>query len=500
MYFWGDMGKFYQRYSLLRYMSIILLCLIACFAFAAENIASTAKLDKDGKITLGLREVIFLAVRNNPNIRSAEIDRMLQRFELDRAFREFTWRPSLSGNASYNKTSPGADWSKTYGLDTSASLKTHIGTDINVGVTNNFTDNGTTKAYDPELSLSITQPLLKGIGPSVTDASLENTIDQEKINKLSLKQSVISEVTTVINNYFDLEAAIMTEKNNLQNLKRVQETLRQTAINIKAGRNPPADLINAQSNVAQAKVTLAESIASVETQRKTLLQSIGFEDLGRIKISFDDGSLMGYDIPDSKKAESLVLNSNVSYQQSVLTVKQDKRKLLLARDALRWQLDAKYTTGLSKRAEMASLGTSGGFDPSHQFTFTLTVPLDDLDLKEALVTAEMNARNNLVSMQTARFNSLTNVDTTLRNLKTERERLNLTEDLVNQKKRNLDVVTKQRQFGTASAYDVSNAQQELQDAENSLVSSRTSYIKSVVGLQQTLGTTLEYWGIHLTYE
>jgi hypothetical protein len=54
---------------------------------------------------LHLREAILLALRYNPNIRNAELDRIIQRYQLRLAYNEFELQYALAGSAAIEKKS-----------------------------------------------------------------------------------------------------------------------------------------------------------------------------------------------------------------------------------------------------------------------------------------------------------------------------------------------------------------------------------------------------------
>ena len=164
-------------------------------------------------LQLSIREAILLALRYNPNIQNAELDRIIQRYQLRLAHNEFELQYALSASGVTQKTTfngVGSARSNSFLASPELSLKTKLGTQATLTMPNNVApDNG----YSPLLGLSVTQPLLRGFGKSVNETALLDAIDNDWLNKLNLQQSVIDQITQVILSY----RSLILSGNNLQN-------------------------------------------------------------------------------------------------------------------------------------------------------------------------------------------------------------------------------------------------------------------------------------------
>ncbi len=136
---------------------------------------------------LSLREAILLSLRYNPNIQNAELDRIVQRYQLRLAHNEFELQYALGGTAAIERThytGAGNATTKSYIATPEINLKTKTGTEVKLNMDNTIQSYGN---YNPLLNLSLTQPLLRGFGRSVTEANLRDAIDNEWLNKINLK-------------------------------------------------------------------------------------------------------------------------------------------------------------------------------------------------------------------------------------------------------------------------------------------------------------------------
>lgn len=179
---------------------------------------------------LSLREAILLALRYNPNIQNAELDRIVQRYQLRLAHNQFELQYALGASGVIQKSKfngVGSDTTHTLLGSPEFNLKTKLGTEANLSINNNVNENNN---YNPVLNFSLTQPLLRGFGKAVNEAALLDAEDNEWLNKLNLQQSVADQVTQVIVAY----RMLILSGNNLQNQRlQLKEAKKSYEINEK---------------------------------------------------------------------------------------------------------------------------------------------------------------------------------------------------------------------------------------------------------------------------
>ena len=128
------------------------------------------------KKLLTLADTLALALRNNSQIRSAELQRIVDKFSLEVARNQFLPQYSFDTSATYsNGTKP------FYTTNPKVSFQTFYGTTLGVGLEDQVNAGRETAAV-----VEIIQPLLRGFGPQVTQASYKNALDQEIINRLDV--------------------------------------------------------------------------------------------------------------------------------------------------------------------------------------------------------------------------------------------------------------------------------------------------------------------------
>src|SRR3990167_2519330 len=186
---------------------LIAIFIFFCFfsdAFALEK-ANILKIKED--LTLSLNEAILLAVRENPNVQTAQLSYVSQKFNLWVQKWQFYPHYSLQSAATFSRTgSQGqpVSGSHQYSIQPAISLLTPIGTQTTLSYTNTKTDD-----YNPGLSAQIAQPLMRGFGRAIVESALNNAKDTDVISSLNIEGVLRTMVTAIINAYIDV---VMAEK------------------------------------------------------------------------------------------------------------------------------------------------------------------------------------------------------------------------------------------------------------------------------------------------
>jgi len=457
---------------------------------------------KGKRLYLTLREAILLALRYNPNIQNAELDRVIQRYQLRLAHNEFELQYALAGSANFEKnrySGVGSSITKTYVATPELGLKTKLGTSFSLRMNNNV---GLYNSYNPEISISLTQPLLRGFGTAVNEAELLNAIDNEVVNQLNLRQSVINQITQVINAY----RALINSGNNLKNQKRqLKEAKRSFEINekkIAAGQLEPTGNIQQSYQIESLSLMVEQAENDFKTAAQNLLQTIGLDPQLRLSVP-SNVKVKHIVIPDLKHSIEIALEHNTNYIAQKLAYKADQRAYLVARNEQLWKLDLSANLQTGKLTDVD--GNQGfnriynGSNMNQNASLTLKIPLNDLGRRSKLINAKLKLekdRINLLAMKRALITDVTNL---INSIESQAKRIRLAEKQVKLAEQSYVLQKKRREAGISTALDVNNTQNQLIQAQSGLIAAKITYLNQLSSLKQLQGTTLDYWNIKLRY-
>lgn len=452
---------------------------------------------------LSLREAILLALRYNPNIQNAELDRIIQRYQLRLAHNEFELQYALAGNAVVTKSrfsGVGNDTSKSFLATPEATLKTKLGTEMSLAMDNNVS---MYNSFTPVLNLSVNQPLLRGFGASANDASLQNAIDNEYLNKINLEQAVIDQITQVIVAY----RALILSGNNLQSQQRqLQEAHKSRDINekkISAGQLEPTANIQQSYQIESLNLMAEQAENEFSISMQNLLQIIGLDPNMRLAVP-NDVTMGEIVVPDLQQAIDTALAHNSQYLAQKMLMRADERAYKVAKNQQLWQLDAgaNLQTGMINDVDSSSRGLRGiynGRNTNETARLTLTIPLNDVSRRSQLISAKIaleKDRLNLIALRRALITRITN---TIHTVQSQAKRYRLAEKQVKLALQSYDLEKKKQEAGIASALDVNNTQNQLIQAEAGLIGAKIAYLNQLSELQRLSGTTLKEWRIQLRY-
>jgi outer membrane protein TolC len=452
---------------------------------------------------MSLREAILLALRYNPNIQNAELDRIVQSYQLRLAHNEFELQYALGATGVVQKSrfnGIGSDTTHTFLASPEFDLHTKLGTQARLGIDNNVTSNNN---FNPVLNFSLTQPLLRGFGKSVNEVALQNAVDNEWLNKLNLRQSVADQITQVIVAY----RSLILNGNNLQNqrlqLKEAQKSYEINEKKIKAGQLEPTANIQQSYQIESLSLMVEQYENDFQTATQELLQTIGLDPETHLLVP-SDVTVNKIFVPNLKKTIEEALNHNVFYLAQKMVLVADERAYKIAKNQQLWQIDlgAFVQSGVQNDPLGINNGLKGiynGNNLTQAAQLRVSVPLHDVGRRSQLINAKIRLEKDRLNLIAVKRALITYVTNTINNIRSLAKRYQLAQKQVKLAKQSYALEKKKQQAGIATALDVNNTQNQLIQAQVGLISAKVAYLNQISALQKALGTTLDHWNIKLRY-
>lgn len=451
---------------------------------------------------LRLRDAILLALRYNPNIQNAELDRIVQRYQLRLANNEFEMQYALGATGVTQKSTfsgVGSSTSNSLIASPELGLRTKLGTKASLSIDNNVNSNN----YNPVLNFSITQPLLRGFGKSANESALLNAQDNEWLNKLTLQQSTIDQITQVITAY----RALILSGNNLKNqrlqLEEARKSFEMNKKKIDAGQLEPTGNIQQSYQIESLSLLVEQGENDFKTASQDLLQSIGLDPEMHLSVPIDV-SMKKIIVPDLNESIEIALNHNTQYLAQKMAMRADERAYYVAKNQQLWQLDVSgnVQSGTVNDVTGTNSGLSGiynGNNTTEAARLTLTIPLHDISRRSQLINAKVRLEKDRLNLLASKRALITHITNTINTIQSLAKRYQLAQKQVKLAEQSYALEKKKQQAGIASALDVNNTQNQLIQAQSGLIGAKIAYLNQLSALQRTLGTTLEYWQINLRY-
>lgn len=459
----------------------------------------TPRITPHRTIHLSLREAILLSLRNNPNIQSADLGRVIDKFAVVVAHNAFEPQYALGGTATLTKGS-----APLYTSNAGIGLKNKIGTQFAFNYTNTYTAGGGPGVT----SFSVTQPLLQGFGTKVNLIPWLNALDAENQARLAFKGVMMAQVVAIITNYYQLVQDYQNIAIQERTLASNAQTVKESQLKLKVGQLAQSDVTQQMATYQTTKLSLLTQRSSLILDYQTFLTALGLKASAKVEID-KNIAFEKIKVPTLKEAIRLALKGNVQYQSQLIAIRATERSVIAAKDAARWQLNmtGNFTySGASSQTAPQTI-TENGVTTLQQFTiqnspslvFSLNIPINNLPQEQAIVNAEVQLEQAKLALQDLKLTLVRQITNDIQQIQNQILTLQSAELQVKLQTESLKAAQIKYRYGRTTTFEMNQIQDQLLTQETTLVSDRVALINQITALNQDLGLTLEEWCIELRY-
>ncbi len=267
-----------------------------------------------------LKQVVLNAMEKNPDILVAKYSPRSAKNMWEASKALFIPEISLTASASKDQQKPSSifegrsdrvDTDRESGnLQVLQNLPTGGQIVFSINQSRNYTTNlfyQLNPSYTTFFQLTLSHPLLKNAGVSVTKQNIIlSRVNYEK-SLLNFRDQVNSVVLDVVQAYWNYLYYLEAYRVKEESLRLAQDLYRQNLEMVKVGKKSPIDLVEAEAEVESRKAELIEARNQVENARESLKLKTGMDFIP------DDPSLLE---PPKVEREPLELNSLLEYARS----------------------------------------------------------------------------------------------------------------------------------------------------------------------------------------
>ena len=483
---------------------------------------------QDGKLRLGLEDAITLTLLNNSDINVARAQFDISQFAVQRAHQPFD--PLIvAGFAPTRSTQPTA--SSLDGAQTLSSLSQtsstgfsqlfQTGTSFNVNL-NSLRSSSNSKfstvnpAFSSGLSFSLTQPLLRRMGLFANRAPVIIAQRGVRLSGAQFEAQMNDVVQRAINQYWDVVQA----RKNLEVLRKsmdlAEASYKRDKRALELGALPPLDIYRSESQVAQRKIAQIQAEYNLKRVEETLRQTIGADldprvgalDLELIEGVETSGNLVTVDLADTLK-QALKNRAELEAQRQQLSI--DNLNVRVANNNLKPDLNltANYASnglgGVAFATSAAGLPvvvSNGGFGdsisqlagfnfPTYGMSLNLRLPIRNRAAAADLGSALVSKKNDLYRMRGLEQSISTEVKNAVHDLELSELVINAAQQSRDLAMKTLNAEERKYQLGAGTIFFVLDAQNQLSSAELALVQSQIAYQRALTEVDHAAGALLE---------
>ncbi len=486
-----------QKQFKLLWLHFLLLAVFFVALGANGLTASAASPQKQEVQKMTLAEAVTLALRHNRTVKTAYLDRLLERFDLktaqDKFFPDFILFSSASqedrGGASVHSTKVGGE----------ALLKVPTGGAFSLTWSQPVHSSENDQWFDDlghNIALSFKQPLLKGGGIRVNRADQVLAEHKEESNLLRLKDILMDTITQVVYAYRRFLLAQRGLEINRLSFERSQELLEKNRILIEEGRKAKVDIIETEASVASQKLNFMISQNEVDTKRLDLLKLL---DIDRHILIEPTESIEVEPVElEQETLLQIALQNRLEYQQALVRVEMAQTNLLVAENKQLWQLDLEAQYNLTDSSSYpVDTGAESDGAGDYKLAMKLAIPFGDESKDLELLAAKVAYRKAELSLQELRENIAISVQDRYRNISMKWQQIELSQKARELAQKQLEVELEKFKNEKSSNFQVLGSQDKLIKAEHDENKTKVDYLDALTSLDEFLGTTLEHWGIDL---
>lgn len=357
------------------------------------------------------------------------------------------------------------------------------------------------KDYSNVATLGINQPLLQGFGRDITNAQIRIAQLEQQGAAADFQTNIENQVSNAVQTYWELIGALESYKVQVISYAAARDLLRINQAKFNAGM------------VAKTEVLQAD--AAAEARREQLIQSRQLvrdvEDQLKRQIFINTGTpFWGNELRptqpiawremeiDLDKAIQIALTERSEIRRARSNVQQTEVNKKVAKNQMLPQLGAfaqvqpnGLNTTFERSADTMADANYVSYNAGLQFSYPLQNRTARYHYKQALARVEQTSETlaDLLDQITL------DVRQAVRDLRTSRERIEVTKSQIRSAQATLDAETKRLNVGISTSFQVLQFQQDVATAQNQHIRAVVDYNRAAVRVERAKGTLLGSYGV-----
>jgi outer membrane protein TolC len=355
---------------------------------------------------------------------------------------------------------------------------------------------GTTNPYSGNLSLTYSQPLLRGFGREVTEARLQAAIEQAKGADENFRRRMMELLTLVDNLYWNQVYARQNLANKTIALELAKKHLQEDRDRIEAGMLARVELPQVQAAVAEWEKEVLAAEAMLMNAQAALLQNL-FPDEGD-----RPPALNPVDPPEAgpmpvplAEAKALALSHRPELAQAKYSLSANRTLEKAASNATLPQLDTQVAVirDTSTYADVNGIWNdwSQARYPGYYVGLSFSYPIGNRARLARLSQAKAATRSSEYVVKDTKTTVGLDVEQAYTDLTTARKQVDAADAALAFRQESLDAEMEKLANGLSTSFFVLQRQSELDQARTSDLEARITAEKARTNLERAMGTLID---------
>jgi len=480
---------------------------------------------------ISLQEAIAKTLKNNLELKIEIINK--EKSEKSLISSESIFIPNLNMSFSNSETNrpstgslDGADVSvnKRLSLMVGLEKKFSLGGTIKVEMNNsrnetNSSFSSVNPALNTTLTLSLSQPLLKGFGTLSTKKDIYIAVNNVKKSKLQLKSKIIDLIYSTEEAYWNLVYAYQNLEAKKKSLEEARNFLKQNKRKVEIGTSAPIDILSAKAEVATRESDVVSAEQSIQTQEENLKSIINIKDRNNKIIPIDRPEIKRFEA-DFKNYLLEALNNRPDINMAKLDLENYKITVRYMKNQLLpdLSLQASYYTNGQGGTQLI-YGPGSIFGPreiigtieksiwdsiqesvenkylNYSISLNLKIPLNNKKEKAQYVSSKLDLKKSFLTLKNLENKVYSEVKNGIKGIQTNKKLYDKNEIALKLQAQKLKAEKMKLSVGLSTNYQVLTFQRDYANSVASKLQSLINYKLSLAKINQIIGRTLKEYNI-----
>ena len=500
---------------------VLFLFVSVFFVMAAWN-AQAAQEQKEkamiDELHLTLGECIELALKNNLGIRIERITPEISEKDIEVAISDFD--PTLNIDSSFAQTREGA-FSVLQGATlnkqdiffSSINLNKRFGLGTSLDLTfsaERFKSNSTfitlNPYWDSDLTISVTQPILRNFGTEVNKSLIYIAEHTRNIDRLRLELQILSTIAQVERLYWELLFAINDLKVKEKSRQLAENLLRENEIRVKNEVLARIEVTRAKAGYQERETEVIRARNRIKSAEDALRRILN---IPQRRLS-DDYTITPVDKLTADTVEVDILKSiaealekRPEYVQFDELLQSQQVEARVNKNQLLPEVNFQTfynANGIAGGAGTSWQKLSDGRTYDYGVALQIQIPIGNRRARNEYEKSRLAIRKTKLQKEDFAQDIVILIKEAARDINTNLELIKSTEQSVKYFEEQLEAEEKKVAVGISTSLDVLDAQSSLAEAESLHLRAVIDYNIAVTDLEEAKGTTMEKWGFAIENE
>jgi len=464
----------------------------------------------DSEMNLSIKEAISLALENNldikiegfnPKIRKADTEKERAVFDpvfitdLNNAVSKTPAFSELQGAPEIEQKAFNFDIGIRQRFSTGASTELRF---KNERIWSNSRFLTLNPYYESDITLTVTQPLLKGFGADLNLSRIRIAENNERISMDQLKGKIIDVITNTKRAYWNLLLSIEELEVRRLSLRLAMDLLERNLKMVEAGILAPIEIIEAEAGVAAREEAVLVAEKAVKDAEDLLKRITGLTKDWEIALIPIDRPMIIKERPNLDESIKIALEMRPDYLQAVRDLRNKEINLRSAKNLSLPSLSLVGGIGLNglERDYPSNLEMlkSGDFY-SYQIGLNLEIPIGNRGAKNDYLKARLEEERARVFLKNLEEAITIEIREALREIDTTLKRIDATRTARILAEKKLDAEEKRFNVGMSTTHDILLFQEELANAMRNEKRAIIDHNNAFINLDKVMGTVMEKEGV-----